>query len=625
MRFGVAGILLTFLFAMVIGVSGIAARGGAVALAASTTLTVIGGDVQVSHAGGAFASASDGEVLAPGDVIRTGPDTRAVLTYFEGSTVTIEPSSELAIEQALVEPNGDTIVVMAQNLGRTWHVVTKLITGGSRYEVRTPAATASVRGTAFEVAVERGATGGVRTTVIATEGVVAAAAPPTTADPMPEPVIVPAGSQTTAREGERRPDTPTLAPEPERRVTVNVGAVNALVVDPLGRANGFKDGKLVLQTPGAEVRTLAGTLVVTLPNVPDGRITTVVGSRTSDQDRRSAQRTPEREIDVPVVTTVQERNSRRAVVQDNVRGSSQQPATGVEVKRSDGESAPELRQLDDEEKRELPAPKVGKTPDPEPKRQPVFRPGLGEAGVVRQIAERSNEERAREGAEAKKAGEQRSEERRSRAEENKAEETKTPEGGSGFRPNIPLAPAPASSGKDDGQSADAKKAEESDRITAQQLEKATSDAQRRTEEEQRRAEEARRRAEEERRRAEQQAAAAAEARLRAEQEKKRAEEDAARAADAARRQAAQQEAAKQAENARRAEEQQREAQAAAERAAREAERKAEQEKKLEEAQRALERVLENLRERQSSGSKKDVKDAPPEPAKPQPPLKPGAP
>src|SRR5438045_9188301 len=141
--------------------------GGAAAFAAVTTVTVLSGDVSVRHAGADFAAAIDGDVLHEGDTIRTGADGRAILTYFEGSSVTIEPTTELTIDAVSTASDGGTVVLMTQAFGRTWHVVTTLITRGSRYEVRTPARTAPVRGTEFQVDADSDAT-----TVSTTEGTV---------------------------------------------------------------------------------------------------------------------------------------------------------------------------------------------------------------------------------------------------------------------------------------------------------------------------------------------------------------------------------------------------------------------------------------------------------------------
>ena len=246
---------------------------GGRALAAATTVTIISGDIQVRHGSTAsFASATDGEVLVAGDTVRSGDDSRAVLTYFEGSTVSIEPDTELTIEKTSVLTDGSTIVLMQQNFGRTWHVVTKLITGNSKYEVKTPASTASVRGTAFQVDSD-----GERTIVTTTEGTVI----DRVADPDHQgqtvDVPVPAG-KTHEQKKNARPAPAVVAPQPERTVTVTLDDPSSLVIDAQGRANGIdKNGKKHLETPGAQmVKTNDGKLQIVLPNVSDGRLETLV-------------------------------------------------------------------------------------------------------------------------------------------------------------------------------------------------------------------------------------------------------------------------------------------------------------------------------------------------------------
>ncbi|MBM4420990.1 MAG: hypothetical protein FJ034_05300 [Chloroflexi bacterium] len=183
------------------------------ALGASITLTVILGAPEARTSGGTFAPVSDGAVLRAGDAVRTGPGTRVVLTYFEGSTVAIEPSSELVIEEASFGPEGTTLIKMHQLVGHTWHVVTKLVRGGSRYEVTTPVSTATVRGTAFEVAVAPG-TG--ETRVITAEGAVATSDAAGTGE-----VLVTPGLETVVRAG-APPAPPVLTPEPARKVRVQL-------------------------------------------------------------------------------------------------------------------------------------------------------------------------------------------------------------------------------------------------------------------------------------------------------------------------------------------------------------------------------------------------------------------
>ena len=99
----------------------------------AAVLTVISGEVSTRFGAGDFSSAVDGAVLYVGSGVRTGADARAVITLFEGSTVELEPASDLTIEEATTH-GASTIVQLAQSLGRSWHVVTHLTTADSRYE-----------------------------------------------------------------------------------------------------------------------------------------------------------------------------------------------------------------------------------------------------------------------------------------------------------------------------------------------------------------------------------------------------------------------------------------------------------------------------------------------------------
>ncbi len=115
-------------------------------------LTVISGDVLMRTAAGDFRSAMDGAVLYVGTLLRTSADARALITLFEGSTVELDPASDVTIEDATARSRS----TIAQSLGRGLQVVMHLTTADSRYEHTTPAATASVRGIEFEVAVATG-------------------------------------------------------------------------------------------------------------------------------------------------------------------------------------------------------------------------------------------------------------------------------------------------------------------------------------------------------------------------------------------------------------------------------------------------------------------------------------
>lgn len=338
LRFAVVTAGLTFVLAIALGAMG--AVSNAKVFGATTSLTVLSGDVMVRRAGGDFVAAFDGQVLSEGDTIRTGADARAVLTYFEGSTVTIEPDTQLTIDNASTLADGGTVVVMTQAFGRSWHVVTKLITGSSKYDVRTPASTASVRGTEFEVNSD-----GDQTTVSTTEGTVVAHVNDPTQRGVTVDVPVTAG-MTQTQSKDDAPGAVKLRPEPERTVTVTVSAPNSLVVDPVGRANGVtKDGKVVVQTPSAQVRRVDGKIVVTLPDLPDGVLATRVEKRSADDDD-----------EVAVEATLEERGEAPVELRDRARSDGSAKTVGFEFKKRSGKS--EGRAIEGEATRVLPSPRT---------------------------------------------------------------------------------------------------------------------------------------------------------------------------------------------------------------------------------------------------------------------------
>lgn len=336
LRFAVAVAGLTFVLAIALGAMG--AVSNAKVFAASTSVTVLSGDVFVRQGASDYVAAFDGMVLNEGDTIRTGADARAVLTYFEGSTVTLEPDTQLTIENAATLADGGTVVVMTQAFGRSWHVVTKLITGSSKYDVRTPASTASVRGTQFEVN-----SGEAETTISTTEGIVVSHVNDLTRRGVTVEVPVAAGmTQTQAKDD--APGAARLKPEPERVVTVTVGASTGLVVDPVGRANGFtKDGKKVVQTPGAQVTFVDGKLVITLPDLPDGVLAT-----------RVEKKSPEDDDAVDVEATLQERGQAPVELKDRARANGDAKTFGFEFKKQSGKS--DGRAVDEQA---LPSPRAG--------------------------------------------------------------------------------------------------------------------------------------------------------------------------------------------------------------------------------------------------------------------------
>lgn len=115
------------------------------ALGSTTTLTVVDGRVLVGHGDADFSAARAGDLVAVGDTIRIANHASAEITYFDGSSVRLESETEIVVGHLSTGLDDGAVTSTMRMLGRTWHVVTTLISGGSRYDVRT-SSTASVRG-----------------------------------------------------------------------------------------------------------------------------------------------------------------------------------------------------------------------------------------------------------------------------------------------------------------------------------------------------------------------------------------------------------------------------------------------------------------------------------------------
>jgi hypothetical protein len=226
-RFAILGaVVLTFVLVSTIAVALFFPRP---ALGAQTSLTVLTGSVLVKDpAGGDFLAAQNGQLVAPGTTVKTGDDGNAVLTFFDGSTVTVEPGTEFTVKQFTVTSSGDLIAEMEQISGRTWHVVTHILTPSSKYNVKTPSATASVRGTAFHLGVTP-----TTTNVGTKEGVVATTAGGATVDVTPD-------KQVDVNLG-NTPPTPVDLPPPPATVKITLDATqNAAVINSNGLSVGCR-------------------------------------------------------------------------------------------------------------------------------------------------------------------------------------------------------------------------------------------------------------------------------------------------------------------------------------------------------------------------------------------------
>ena len=233
------------------------------ALGSSSTLEVLDGVVAVSHDGNTFALGQNGEMLQQGDVVRTGEGAHAVLTFFDGSVIELEPESEIRVETLQATSAGDLLMTMQQTIGRSWHVVSRTLTPNSKYEVRTPAATATVRGTAFLVSVSPQGVSNIQTT----DGVVGMIGGG-------QEVLVPPGFQSSVLPG-GVPEPTTPAPPPPALLRIVLDPTpNAAVVDAFKRTVGVINGLPIRYIPGSTVALVNGKLVLTIPSPSLGRLDT---------------------------------------------------------------------------------------------------------------------------------------------------------------------------------------------------------------------------------------------------------------------------------------------------------------------------------------------------------------
>jgi hypothetical protein len=118
------------------------------AQAQTAVLKDFSGKVEVMAPGGAWKPAVKGMTLAKNSSISTGFKSLAVLSL-GSSTLTVKPLTKLTLEE-LVKAEGGDIVKLFLNTGRVSAQVSAPAGGATDFSVKSPTATASVRGTWFD-------------------------------------------------------------------------------------------------------------------------------------------------------------------------------------------------------------------------------------------------------------------------------------------------------------------------------------------------------------------------------------------------------------------------------------------------------------------------------------------
>jgi hypothetical protein len=118
----------------------------------STVLSIVGGNVLIQKSGSSdWIDGKEGMTLEAGDIIQTGNESSAKITFFEGSTIELNTGSQLEITSLDIAKSGTTTILLKQKMGETVSRVIKLADPKSRYEIETISAVAAVRGSTMIV------------------------------------------------------------------------------------------------------------------------------------------------------------------------------------------------------------------------------------------------------------------------------------------------------------------------------------------------------------------------------------------------------------------------------------------------------------------------------------------
>jgi hypothetical protein len=127
---------------------------GAWAAPVKAKLVGVKGDVTArATADAAWAKVAEGAMLPEGASLKTGADGEVSLVWPDGTAAKLYPLSILKVE-ASSRAGGASKTELNMEKGRVMSKVAKLQTSDSVFTVKTPVATAGVRGTTFDTAID---------------------------------------------------------------------------------------------------------------------------------------------------------------------------------------------------------------------------------------------------------------------------------------------------------------------------------------------------------------------------------------------------------------------------------------------------------------------------------------
>lgn len=111
---------------------------------AAATLTILQAGVSRVTAAGQRTRGTDGMDLAVGDRVVTGGSGMALITFLDGSTVTVQPGSDIVVQQADVSGRDRARINVVIRAGTAWARVSRLLDPRSRFSLQSNTATAAV-------------------------------------------------------------------------------------------------------------------------------------------------------------------------------------------------------------------------------------------------------------------------------------------------------------------------------------------------------------------------------------------------------------------------------------------------------------------------------------------------
>ena len=111
----------------------------------AATLTVLSGPVEHARAaGGPLAGAASGSDLAEGDRVVTAPSGRALITFLDGTTVIVEPGSDVTVREAAAGPGPSRVRILIL-AGTVWARVAGWLGGRGTVTLQSNANSATAR------------------------------------------------------------------------------------------------------------------------------------------------------------------------------------------------------------------------------------------------------------------------------------------------------------------------------------------------------------------------------------------------------------------------------------------------------------------------------------------------